>query len=447
MMLLQQGQKVQIRISGMGHQGQGVGRRQDRVIFVPGALPDELIRVQITDCKKNYARGKLLRVLEPSSQRLEAACPYYGFCGGCELLHCSYAGQLAIKEEILASTLTKIGALPDIGFRMLPIFPSPRQLYYRNRCQLHCHWQAGRLKIGFFAPTSHKLQEVEHCLLLAPVLNQVLEQLPAYLGDQARLLADLRQIILQTENDFAQVFLTFVFSQQPEKQLLTKLSKLMLKDLPQIKGIAAQMLKAGHAPIWLHVAGADFLREEIGGLFFHHKGGAFLQVNPAQTEYLYQTALAFAAPDKTDLVLDLYCGIGTISLLMARQAQKVIGIEEFAAAISQAKLNAKINGIKNADFRAGKVEQILPQLAQHGLQPQVVMLDPPRAGCNSLVISTIAKMKIGRIVYVSCDPGTLARDLRLFTQFGYLLQKVQPVDMFPQTSHVECVVLMSRVEN
>jgi len=162
---------------------------------------------------------------------------------------------------------------------------------------------------------------------------------------------------------------------------------------------------------------------------------------------LYQAALAFAALDKTEIAIDLYCGIGTISLLMARQAQKVIGIEEFAPAIAQAELNAEKNGIKNADFIAGKAEQILPQLAQNGLQPQVIMLDPPRAGCHSLVISTIAEMKAERIVYVSCDPGTLARDLRQFAQFGYELQKVQPVDMFPQTAHVECVVLMSRVKS
>jgi 23S rRNA (uracil1939-C5)-methyltransferase len=444
--LLQKGQKVQIEISGIGHQGQGVGRLQDMVVFVPGALPSETVSVQITECKKNYAKAELFQVIKPSCQRIEAGCPYYGFCGGCELLHCDYAGQLAIKEDLLASALTKIGALADIGSRMLPILPSPRPLYYRNRCQLHCAWQGRRLKMGFFAPASHKLQEVEHCLLLAPILNQVLKQLPSYLCNWKLILADLQQIVLQTENDFAQVFMTFVFSYMPEKRALMDLAELILVDLPQIKGIAAQIQKRGRPPVWLHVAGADFLREEIGGLSFYHTGGAFLQVNPAQTEYLYQAALAFAALDKTEIAIDLYCGIGTISLLMARQAQKVIGIEEFAPAIAQAELNAEKNGIKNADFIAGKAEQILPQLAQNGLQPQVIMLDPPRAGCHSLVISTIAEMKAERIVYVSCDPGTLARDLRQFAQFGYELQKVQPVDMFPQTAHVECVTLMSKVE-
>ncbi|MGI5892151.1 MAG: 23S rRNA (uracil(1939)-C(5))-methyltransferase RlmD [Bacillota bacterium] len=432
------GQIAEIEINGISHQGHGIGRLHNFAVFVQGALPKEKVKVSISSIKKNYAKADLLEILSPCAERVETFCPYYDSCGGCHLMHSDYKAQLAIKESLVASALRKIGHFNDIV--ILPILPSPMPLYYRNRCQLHCLWQDGQLLLGFFEPKSHRLCEIESCSLLAPVLNDILADLPSYLQQWAANLSMLKQIDLRTDYSFSQVFVNLVFESIQDEQQLKEMAEDLLLRFTAIKSVSAQVKKG--KPYWIHLAGVKYIEEKISGLSFSHAQGSFLQINPSQTENLYAVALDFAAINNSQTVIDLYCGIGTISLLLARKAQQVVAVEEFAPAIEQANMNAIINDINNIRFITGKAEEVLPELLKEGLHANVIVLDPPRSGCDKTVIDTALAMNAERIIYISCDPATMSRDLRLFC--GYRVEKVQPVDMFPQTCHVECVILMQR---
>lgn len=442
---LEVGQIIDLEISGFGQDGSGIGRHLGQVVFVPHALPQEAVRVMVCGLKKKFAFAEIVEILRPSPHRIEAICPIYNNCGGCQLQHIAYEEQLHLKVQMLSAALWRIGG---INCPVQPIIGAKTPWHYRNRAQFHVQISQGQWKIGFFARGSHDLTEAEECLLLKPELNMLYKSIKKHLGAFAGQMEELHRIVLKCNHDGSALAAIFVTGR--ELADLPKLAELLRKECPSL-GSVMENIQKEDSPVlfgnkWRLLGGKTYLPERILGLNFAVDAGSFTQVNQAQMEILYRKVLEYSAPEKKETLIDLYCGTGAISLLLALKAARVIGVEEFAPAVNDARNNAALNRIANAEFISGRAEKELPRLLQSGIRPQTIVLDPPRQGCKAEVLEAAFAMSPTKIVYVSCDPATLARDLRICAEGGYQPTKIQPLDMFPQTGHVETVVLMSRVE-
>ena len=405
---VQQGKKYEITIRTLGTSGEGVGRAADFTVFVPDALPGERVLARIDEVKKTYARGKLVEVLEKSPERTEPPCPIYDSCGGCQLQHLSYGGQLHWKRQQVVDAVERIGGLS--GIEVLPVLGAKEPWLYRNKMQFPVGKKRGKTVIGCFAKGSHDIIDTRDCRIqkdgnntIVNVMREIVERLHIPVYDEDRHTGVLRHIVGRIgENGEAMVVLVTA-----------------TKDLPKAKEITR------------------LLRERVPNL-------KSVQQNTEQAAVLYEKALEYADLSGKETVIDAYCGTGTITLFLAQKAHRVYGIEIVKPAIEDAKKNARDNHIKNAAFLVGDVTELMPRLCHENIRPHVIVVDPPRAGCTETVLKTFAAMRPDRIVYVSCNPATLARDLAILAKLGYSAKEIQPVDMFPQTSHVECVVLLSR---
>jgi len=436
------GDILDLEIEGISHQGWGIGRYEGFTVFVPGSLPGEIVNTKIKQVKKTYAIGELIRVTHESSYRTEPSCSVYASCGGCHLQHAQYEHQLQIKEKIILDALTKIGKLKNV--QVHPVLGMTDPWKYRNRIQLHVRVSEDKIEIGFFKPGTHELVSFEECGLVPDVFNQIRSFLEGELGKYLKTvdLSPLKHIVLKTSSYTHEIAVVFVTSTK-DLPLLNDLATALIKRFSSvvsvIQNIQEQTSGALFGPKWQLILGKERLEEKIGDAVFSISPGSFVQVNPEQTKALYNKVLEYADMKGQETVVDLYCGIGTISLLLAKKAGKVIGIEEFEAAVDDAEHNARINNFNNVEFIAGKAEVILPEKNASGINPDIIVLDPPRKGCDPVVLEAIVKMKPRKLVYVSCDPATLARDLKIMSELGYKTIEVQPVDMFPQTAGIESV--------
>lgn len=435
-----------IKIHGLGSSGEGVGKLDGLAIFVEGALPDEEVLVELEARKKNYAVGRLVEVIKKSSARVEPFCPLYKNCGGCQLQHMSYPAQLKWKRQQVIDAIERIGKLG--GVKIFDTLGMENPLRYRNKMQFPVGRGKDELLVGCYARGSHKIIDTDACLIQNELNDKILNavrrvakkfNLPPYDEDTHR--GFLRHVMgrVGCGGEFMVVLVTAAKNFPDEKNFV----RALLKELPEVTSIQ-QNVQTFHNNVILGrdtkiLYGKPTIHDKIGGLSFNISARSFFQVNTAQAEVLYKTALDFAELHGRETVLDAYCGTGTIGLFMARKARKVIGVEVVSSAIADAKKNSRENKIRNAEFFVGDVVKILPKIFSAGVFAEVVVVDPPRAGCDKKVLETFAAMQPEKIIYVSCNPATLARDLKILGDFGWRTKKIQPVDMFPFTSHVECV--------
>lgn len=448
-------QKVELQFEDLTHEGNGVGKIDGYPLFVPNVLPGERAVVKIVKVNKRFGYGKLVELKTHSPNRVTPPCNVFYKCGGCQLQHMSYELQLEMKRKQVEHVMQKVAHLPDVLVH--PVLGMEDPWRYRNKIQIPVGEGKNGLITGFYQQRSHRIiEDMETCVIQNELGDRMVEavrriandlSIPAY--DEEEHQGVLRHIIVRTAyetNDTMIILITRTKELPHETELVNQLTE----TYPAIKSIIHNVNEERTNVILgkqtRTIYGESYIVDSIGDLEFKISPQSFYQVNPVQTKVLYEKALEFAAVSADDIVIDAFCGIGTISLFLAKKAKKVYGVEVVAKAISNAKENAQLNGIDNVEFVVGEAEKVMPWWYKQGLRPDVIVVDPPRKGCDDSALKAMIGMEPKRIVYVSCNPSTLARDLRILEDGGYRTQEVQPVDMFPQTSHVELVALMSRVD-
>lgn len=451
---VQLNQEIELDINSINHGGKGVGRYQGLAVFVPYTLPGEKVLAKVTGMKKNYALAEVQAILEPASNRTQAPCVAFQSCGGCQLQHQDYQEHLAMKRQLVKDNLTRVAKLENVIVHPTLGMASPWG--YRNKVHFQVKEQNGGLTLGFYAEGSHSLVAVDRCLLVDHELITVAQKVESLANkyqitpyDWQAQKGQLRHILLRKGLVTGEIMVVLVTSGEkiPNDLLLAKeLMNNNEKIVSVIRNINNSTGRIVLGEESLVLGGRKHIWERLGDLTFAVSATSFFQVNPRQAEVLYQKALDYAGLSGQEQVIDLYCGVGSLSLFLAKKAKKVIGVEVVAEAILDAKRNAELNKICNAQFLAGKTEEILPKMGQKGIKAEVLVLDPPRKGCEKGALDAIAQLGPEKIIYVSCDPGTLARDLRILADQGYQTLEVQPVDMFPWTNHVEAVILLQRLK-
>ena len=437
----------------LGSEGEGIVKIDGFTVFVNGMLPGEKGKILIVKVKKSFGYGKLTELIEPSPERTVPPCPYYKTCGGCSIQHMSYKAQLEFKRNKVRDCVERIGGI--FGAEYPETIGMDEPWRYRNKAQYPVGKDRdGKTVIGFYAPRSHRITDIDGCMLQMDGSEKIIEitrkyiekyNVPVY--DETAHSGLLRHVITRTSRSTGEMMVTFVINGKNLPHSVELIEE--LEKMGYVASVALNINREKTNAILgdksLTLWGKDTIRDEIGGVKFDISSLSFYQVNPVQTEKLYGLAIDAAGLTGMETVIDVYCGIGTISLLAAKKAKTVHGIEIVERAVEDAKANAVINGIENASFEAGKAEDILPKMYAEGTRADVIFVDPPRKGLEPSVIEAVCGMEPDRIVYVSCDPATLARDLKLFAQKGYGTRKINTVDMFCQTGHVETVVLLSKL--
>lgn len=445
---------IDVEFIDLTHEGQGVAKINSFPIFVPGGLPGERAQIKVLNVKKNYGYGKLIEMKERSPYRIDIPKTEINKYGGCQLQHMSYEGQLQFKQNRVTQALTRIGKLTDVQIH--PIIGMDEPFHYRNKAQVPVGEKDGRLISGFYKPRTHEIIDTDESVIQIEAINEairVVKRICDELGIEAyheeKHTGVLRNIMARfgKQTDELMIVLITKTEKLPHRQ---EIIDRIVTALPNVKSIV-QNINSKRTNVILGdittvLWGSDVIYDYIGDVKFMISPLSFYQVNPVQTKVLYDKALEYANLTGEEIVIDAYCGIGTISLFLAQKAKKVYGVEVVPDAIEDAKKNAELNGIHHVEFAVGEAETVIPNWAKEGIHADVIVVDPPRKGCAETLLETIIEMKPKRVVYVSCNPATLARDLQILENNGFKTIEVQPVDMFPQTMHVECVVLMSRVE-
>lgn len=443
---------VTLEIVDCGTDGEGIGKADGFTVFVKDAVIGDTVTAKIMKAKKNYGYGRLMEILNASPYRVEPVCPSARQCGGCQLQAVSYEEQKVFKEKKLRGHLERIGGFTNLP--MEPLIGMDEPYHYRNKAQFPVgRNKEGKIVTGFYAGRTHAIIENRDCALGIPENKDVLDRVIAHMEkyniapyDEATGKGLVRHIFVRYGFFTGELMVCLIINGQDlphQRELVEKLC-----EIPGMTSISLNINKKRSnvilgdkvKTIW----GEDYITDKIGDISYEISPLSFFQVNPKQTWKLYSKALEYADLHGEETVWDLYCGIGTISLFLAQKAKFVRGVEIVPAAIEDAKRNAQINHIENVEFFVGKAEEVLPrEYEKNGVYADVIVVDPPRKGCDEMLLKTILKMQPKRVVYVSCDSATLARDLRFLCDNGYELKKVCGVDQFPQTVHVESIVLLS----
>ncbi len=457
------GDNIALEIEDMNHQGEGLGRYEGFTVFVPGALPGENVSCEVISVKKNYARAFIKDINMSSKERVKPPCPYYDKCGGCQLQHLSYQGQLRFKEKQVKDSLEKIGKI-DLGeVEFLPILGMKTPWNYRNKIQLPVREFENNVEIGFFKQNSHELVPVEHCMIQDEKGNKALTKVKELIKkyelspyDERDKKGLLRHVVIRIGINTDEVLLIFVTSKNQfphRKRIVAEL----IEAIPGIIGIVHNIndrdtnviLGEKNKTIW----GRPYLFDKLEGLKFKISPGAFYQINAYQSGKLYNKSVELSGVEygEDKRVLDAYSGIGTIALffsLYTSDTSDVLGLEVVPEAVEAAVENARINNLdKKVSFWEGKVEDLIYEYIDdftNKPKPDIFVLDPPRKGCDRRFLDAILELKPEKVIYISCNPSTLARDLNILSTGDYKLKTVQPVDMFPQTVHIEAVVLIEK---
>lgn len=439
-----------LEMTGQGHEGQGIGRIENFTVFVEGALAGEKVEVKIVKVASSYAYGKLLKVIEKSDDRVEPSCEVYKKCGGCHLQHLSYEAQLRFKTRLVYDNIYRIGGLTDVKIK--ETIGMKNSLNYRNKAQYPIGLENGQIIFGFYAERTHDIISGTGCCIQDEVSYKIASSVRDYMNkneitpyDESTGKGTIRHVVVRSGFVTGEIMVIIV-ANDTKFVAGKELAEFLIKKYPKIKSVIHNINTKRNNLIMGEknniLAYKDYITDKIGQFTFKISPTSFYQVNPVQTGVMYKKVLEYAGLTGKETVYDLYCGIGTISLFLSKKAKKVYGIESVESAVKDAIENAKINSVKNAEFICGEVEKIMPELVAKGKKASVVVLDPPRKGCERVLIDTVIAMAPKRVVYVSCNPATLARDLRIFADNGYDIVEVQPVDMFPHTYHVEAVTLL-----
>ena len=432
-------------------EGQGVAHIEGCAVFVPNAVAGERVKVRVTLVRKTWAAGKITEILEKSPHRVNRACPVAKLCGGCTFWHMDYEEECRLKAERVKNCLNRIGGE---NLEEVPILAAPTCEGYRNKAQYPVAWEKGRAYAGFFKEGTHEVVQMDRCRILPQETDRVKAIVMDYVNknkvsvyDEATHRGLLRHIYVRRGAVSGQILVCLVVNGDG----LPKLPAL-IEALKAVPGFTTLVLsvntRKGNAVLgdkFVTLYGPGYIEDTLCGLNFRLSARSFYQVNHAQAQRLYETAIAMAGITKNDLVLDLYCGVGTITLAMASAAGKVMGVEVVPQAIEDARDNARRNGIKNAEFFCADAGAAALELEQKGIRPDIITVDPPRKGLNSDAIEAIDRMNPKRLVYISCDPATLARDTALLKERGFRLEKAIAADLFPRCSHVETVCLLSKL--
>ena len=446
---------VTLEIEDCGIDGEGIGKADGFTVFVKDAVIGDTVTAKIIKAKKNYGYGRLMEVLKPSPYRVEPKCEFARQCGGCQLQALSYDQQLVFKTNKVKGHLERIGGFTDIP--MEPIIGMDELFHYRNKAQFPVgRNKEGKIVTGFYAGRTHNIIENRDCALGVAENKEVLDRVIAHMEkygiepyNEATGKGLVRHVLIRYGYFTKEVMVCLILNGNkiPKEELLVK----SLCEIPGMTSITINVNKK-HSNVILGeeirlLWGQEYITDRIGDISYQISPLSFYQVNPMQTQKLYAKALEYADLHGEETVWDLYCGIGTISLFLAQKAKFVRGVEIVPAAIENAKENAKLNGLENTEFFVGKAEEVLPrEYKKNGVYADVIVVDPPRKGCDETLLETMIEMNPERIVYVSCDSATLARDLKYLCERGYELRKVCPVDQFGMTVHVETVVLLSKGE-
>jgi 23S rRNA (uracil1939-C5)-methyltransferase len=468
-----QSEAIRLTIDSLSSDGSGVARLDGKTVFVEEGIPGDTAEALITVDKKNYAVAKIKKLIEPSKDRIAPPCKYYNLCGACQLQHIAYPAQLRYKTQIVKDAVRKIaGFSPEIVHEII----GAEQIWgYRNKMQYPVRLRRKILNpkyeilskfentnskyqndvnIGYYKKGTHEVIDIDECPVLHPFLNKIAStvrkvikdfKVPVYDEDNGRGL--LRHILARIGFKTKEALLCFIINGD-ELKGSKNIANAVIDELNQIeksfklRGVVKNsnkrqtnvILGEKTSKLW----GEDHIEEKLGDLRFNISASSFFQINPAQTEKLYNTVRELAGLSGKESVMDIYCGTGSISLWIAKDAKEIYGIEEVESAVEDAKANAKLNNIKNAFFKCGKAEKAINLYQEAGFKPDIVILDPPRSGCSEIVLSAVKKLAPKKIINVSCDPATLSRDLKILSD-KYITKRIQPVDMFPQTSHIECV--------
>jgi 23S rRNA (uracil1939-C5)-methyltransferase len=466
--ICQKNQELILEITDMGTAGEGIGRKEGYTLFIKDALVGDVVRAKIIKTKKRYGYARLMEVITPSPWRVEPVCPCARQCGGCQLQHCSYEKQLSWKEKKVADCLTRIGGISVLpsdsekkeadALIMEPIMGMDEPFYYRNKAQYPVGYDRdGKLVAGFYAGRTHAIIPNTDCVIQHPANREILEtvlrfmeeyHIPAYQEKEHRGL--VRHIFTRVGKYTGQMMVCLVINGQEfphSRQLVERL----LETNPHITSICLNRNTEKTNRILGEqgevLYGESYIEDRIGEITYRISPLSFYQVNPRQTEKLYETALEYAGLSGGEIVWDLYCGIGTISLFLAQKAAKVFGVEIVPRAVEDARCNAERNGFDHVTFFAGAAEDVVPEQYQKSggaLRADVVTIDPPRKGCDKKLLETILLMDPAKIVYISCDPATLARDLKYLREHGYELKRVRACDMFGHSAHVETITLLQK---
>jgi 23S rRNA (uracil1939-C5)-methyltransferase len=442
---VQRNDDIALTIDALGAEGQGIGRVDGYAVFVPGALPGECVRAHIIKAGSGFGVGKLMKIEVPAPERVDPPCAIFAACGGCALQHMEYGAQLAYKRKVVEDALIRIGGLKDVT--VSPVLGMDDPWRYRNKGSFPLSNAGPRVETGFFSPRSHRLVPMPDCLIQQQNVLQAAYavrdwanqyDIPAY--DEQTGKGLLRHVVARascTDEAMATVVATGTL---PHKQELLGILQKRIDGLASVylniqRANSNVILGDDYRLLW----GKEKIEEQLCGFAFSLGPASFLQVNPSQTERLYATALDLLALTGGERVVDAYCGIGTITLLLAKSAREVIGIENVPEAVEDARHNAQRNGMRNVQFLCEESEAALPRLIGEGLTLDALVMDPPRKGADEAFLRAVIESGVKRVLYISCNPATLARDCRILADGGYHVQAVQPVDMFPHTVHVETV--------
>jgi 23S rRNA (uracil1939-C5)-methyltransferase len=440
-----------VEITGLTSEGSGVARIEGFTIFVEGALPEEQVEIRIVKLLKNYGFGKLLRTLKASPGRIEPSCGVVKRCGGCQLQHMSYETQLQYKTRQVKDAMERLGGFKDIEVHDTIGMDNPWR--YRNKAQFPVGID-GDVAIGFYANRSHDIINTSQCSIQDEINDSVIQTVREFIKKYNISVYNentgkglIRHIVTRKGFRTGEVMVCIVINGDaiPNDKALVEILR---SSTDNLKSVVLNINKNNTNVILgsrnIVIYGEEAIYDYIGEFKFKISPLSFFQVNPIQTEVLYSKALEYADLKGDEVVFDAYCGIGTISLFLSKKAKMVYGVEIVQQAIDNAIENAKLNGISNASFIVGESETVIPELYDKGIKADVIVVDPPRKGCDEKLLDVIARMGPERVVYVSCNPATLARDLKYLSERGYQVKEIQPVDMFPQTTHVETVILMTK---
>lgn len=452
---VQKNDYIDVEFEDLTHDGAGVAKVDGYPLFVPNGLPGEKAKIKVIKANKGYGFGRLIEMYEESPYRVKPDCSIYKECGGCQLQHLSYEGQLTAKEKQVRDVLQRIGKLENV--KVHPVLGMKDPWRYRNKAQVPIGEQEGGLIGGFYQQRTHQIIDMKECLIQQEkndeVVQTVIEICSRYgvrAYDEGRNKGDIRHVMARYGLVTGEVMVVLITRTKdfPHKK---KIIEEIRNHISGIKSIVQNVNQKKTNVIFGDETsvlwGEEVIYDYIGDIKFAISARSFYQVNPEQTKVLYEKALEYADLSGEENVIDAYCGIGTISLFLAQKAKKVFGVEIVPEAIEDAKRNAELNGISNAEFAVGEAEVVIPKWYEEGNKADVLVVDPPRKGCDEALLNTILEMKPKKVVYVSCNPGTLARDLRILEDGGYKMVEVQPVDMFPMTMHVETVALLQRADS
>jgi 23S rRNA (uracil1939-C5)-methyltransferase len=455
--VLENNKEYIVNIESLGYEGEGVAKIDGYPIFIPGALKGECVRIIVIKAKKKYAHGRILEIIEKSSERTEPKCINYEKCGGCTLMHLNYEGQLDFKFYRVKDCIRKIGGLNE----SLVKYPlgMEEEYRYRNKVIFSVGFVEEKIAIGFYSEKTHEIIDMDICLLQDQEADKIIRLIRSWMTEYSIMPAKrdgvfyeeglIRNIMIRKGFKTNEVMVVLVTTDKEipyKEELISTLQKEISNLVSLVQNINSKDTNFVLGDKCITLWGQDHIADYIGEYKFNISPLSFFQVNPLQTEVLYNKALEYADLSGNEIVFDAYCGTGTITLFLSQKAKKVYGVEIIEQAIENAKINAKQNGVTNAQFFVGKSEEIIPRLIKDGIKPDIIVVDPPRKGCDVKLLDSIGKAQPKRVVYVSCDPSTLARDLKHLEESGYEAVEVQPVDMFPMTKHVECCVLLKIAE-